>query len=840
MSDYKSKRDQLSKLITTSNPDLRYLNKLQSSEEIVVAFTFPKVLLRKLISIVEDSAESFVQVFNHIIPGHCCQLRHSENLEKKISRACYNVRSSYHGMKSGSKRDEYDKSPYKMHFKRGDVVDTMSCLQKISDLEDENIRITKRCDELLGALCLALKQEKESRSQVQDLSKRLLSLEVENKRLRQFIDDIEKYGSPEDSADKPHLTCNSNKKPSEISARQRQRRIAGLKTNVKQALWFCRSFGFDVERLVLKDDTGKEVPVNFNAPSRKSYSQLSDAEKEKIETILFYMDKFCSGDAYYHELTMMCGDLPKSYLIKECRDSLNSMYAIERTPGKEPGVQVNFESELRRRAQELLEKSQPSTCSKLSVKVAGDGASMSRKSNFLIISFSLLNDEKSALSSKALHPLAVIKATESYQVLLISLKEVLGSINSVLNRGHISVGDKELPVEIFLGGDMKFLNLLMGLSNATSKYACLWCLVPDDMRHDVSKPIEFWNEGPNRRTLEKMREWAIQEKYSCKDLPLMNIEPDHIIPDELHLLLRISDVLVTNLVNYLVSLDKADAFNHSEQHPGRLKLLEQVVREDCCIAFSVWEKKNGDGSGSGLYHTTSLMGDDKKKLLRRLPVFFEKLMEVEKARKLSALWLEFVQLYEGLSAIDMEWCPADCFQKSRKWIEHFLLLTDVMPGFNKKKITPYMHVMCYHMPVFIEKFGNIKKFSGQPVEKKNDDARKIHRRKSNKHDACLDVMRACQRMSDLSARERVKREYSCEKIPKSKSVGEKLGNKVRTDTVSDCVIVDGKLITADSPAEVLVSCLKNMEVPTRGYRKPSKLFKILKEEVRKENINGEG
>ena len=34
-------------------------------------------------------------------------------------------------------------------------------------------------------------------------------------------------------------------------------------------------------------------------------------------------------------------------------------------------------------------------------------------------------------------------------------------------------------------------------------------------------------------------------------------------------------------------------------------------------------------------------------------------------------------------------------------------------GYSEKNITPYMHIMVYHVPDMIRHYGNIKKFSGQ-------------------------------------------------------------------------------------------------------------------------------
>ena len=54
-------------------------------------------------------------------------------------------------------------------------------------------------------------------------------------------------------------------------------------------------------------------------------------------------------EAAYHELTMVDGgeNLPRSYLVKQCKTNLNSLCHITRTPGVE-GVQLDFMSELQK------------------------------------------------------------------------------------------------------------------------------------------------------------------------------------------------------------------------------------------------------------------------------------------------------------------------------------------------------------------------------------------------------------------------------------------------------------------------------------------------------------
>jgi len=46
------------------------------------------------------------------------------------------------------------------------------------------------------------------------------------------------------------------------------------------------------------------------------------------------------------------------------------------------------------------------------------------------------------------------------------------------------------------------------------------------------------------RTLSTIKHHARRGWFGCQLQPLFNIEVDHIIPDELHLLLRVMDVLI--------------------------------------------------------------------------------------------------------------------------------------------------------------------------------------------------------------------------------------------------------------------------------------------------------
>ena len=85
----------------------------------------------------------------------------------------------------------------------------------------------------------------------------------------------------------------------------------------------------------------------------------------------------------------------------------------------------------------------------------------------------------------------------------------------------------------------------------------------------------------------------------------------HVVIDELHLMLRITDVLTENVICEVMERDKRES-DKKALNGQYLRALVTAMR-DCGISFSVWEKVDADGCGSGKYDWTSLMGMDNKK-----------------------------------------------------------------------------------------------------------------------------------------------------------------------------------------------------------------------------------
>lgn len=158
----------------------------------------------------------------------------------------------------------------------------------------------------------------------------------------------------------------------------------------------------------------------------------------------------------------------------------------------------------------------------------------------------------------------------------------------------------------------------------------------------MSKQGDHYQKPPMRLTLSDVKKNVSSSKFCCVNFPLMNIPLENIVLDELHLLLRITDVLLSNLIEDSMEWDDRDDFVKSRGAPKgvHLRSLTQLINT-CGVTFSVWEKKNGDGSGSGKMDWTSLMGDERKKLLRNLPGKLEaskNVIQADTAQTVVKIW----------------------------------------------------------------------------------------------------------------------------------------------------------------------------------------------------------
>ena len=90
----------------------------------------------------------------------------------------------------------------------------------------------------------------------------------------------------------------------------------------------------------------------------------------------------------------------------------------------------------------------------------------------------------------------------------------------------------------------------------------------------------------------------------------------HVILDELHLMLRVTDRLMENLILEIMERDSKEDINKTSREDKNVYLKKFVKAiNGLGVTFNIWEKKNADGGGSSIHDWTSLLGSDKRKLM---------------------------------------------------------------------------------------------------------------------------------------------------------------------------------------------------------------------------------
>ena len=91
-----------------------------------------------------------------------------------------------------------------------------------------------------------------------------------------------------------------------------------------------------------------------------------------------------------------------------------------------------------------------------------------------------------------------------------------------------------------------------------------------------------------------------------------------------------------NIINSGIEWDVREAV----QHTGTNKHLTNLVAaiSNCGVAFSIWQKPNGYKKGSGYYDWSSMVGSDKKRVLKTLPDTLEGLLPENSCQEVIKLW----------------------------------------------------------------------------------------------------------------------------------------------------------------------------------------------------------
>ncbi|PKY57798.1 hypothetical protein RhiirA4_549808 [Rhizophagus irregularis] len=274
-----------------------------------------------------------------------------------------------------------------------------------------------------------------------------------------------------------------------------------------------------------------------------------------------------------------------------------------------------------------------------------------------------------------------------------------------INKEGLVIDNVKWNFQFYFSSDWKFLAICLGFNSAHSKNFCPWCTIDKSQQGDLSKEWKISKE------IDKLVEQNNYYKGHIRK-PLFDMIPlNHWVPDELHVMLRITDRLWSLVI---AELTEYGLFNDT----ARKIIVEEMKKIK--VKFQFWQIQE-----SKTWGYTSLMGNDKIKVLQ----FFDlsKILSRQRANMIRNLWNKFYELYIKMK--DQKTNAEEFQNDAKNWLTLFLTPSEGIPntqGFKKglykpNDMTPYIHVLVHHVSEFMtihQKWG-LKSFSCSAVEKKN-------------------------------------------------------------------------------------------------------------------------
>ncbi|CAJ0839035.1 8080_t:CDS:2, partial [Entrophospora sp. SA101] len=268
---------------------------------------------------------------------------------------------------------------------------------------------------------------------------------------------------------------------------------------------------------------------------------------------------------------------------------------------------------------------------------------------------------------------------EKYETLATVCKIFDSQIISLKAHGIIDNDNIHWPVEFYFSGNWKFTSIIMGLNAPNSTYFCLYCECKSKTRYnmDLSWPITGNNKGKKNPSL------------------FTSIELLNYVPDELHILLQITDVLMECLFK--------DLFKKNNFGKGIKKKIEKKMSH-INVHFEFYHSGNNK---SASWTWTSLMGPEKKKILQSFPV--SEFVTGSHGIAIENLWHQFFNLHEMLRKPSYNEEDIIKFElEAKNWVRSFcqptlgiINSTSTIPGlYRKEDVTPFMHILTMHVKLF--------------------------------------------------------------------------------------------------------------------------------------------
>lgn len=282
-------------------------------------------------------------------------------------------------------------------------------------------------------------------------------------------------------------STHTNKKRKALSSVSRQQqwvRKKPIHSDIKESLTFLEGEGVHVSSITLVHNETNDVEILDVAKGTYSKGDDNSGQEDcSLEMVMYVKERFGLLNAAYHEMSMVCKNLPRSWKMKDFVQCLNSLWEIKPCP-ESYGMQQSLESRLTVHVRHLLHTKKLNAGDKLKVKLSGDGTRVCRKLNLVNFTFTLLNEDDIAMSAKGNHTIAILNVPEDYEKLAVALRDIIAEVERLK---CVVVDNEKFEIEYFLCSDLKFLAIICGIEAANSTYACVWCKCAASERYDMEK-----------------------------------------------------------------------------------------------------------------------------------------------------------------------------------------------------------------------------------------------------------------------------------------------------------------------------------------------------------------
>ncbi len=354
----------------------------------------------------------------------------------------------------------------------------------------------------------------------------------------------------------------------------KRRLMSQTKTGCTAALQLLEEDGFmPIKAEVKNAQTGlvENIELNSEEVFRQDAESIRVEQLQMINMMLFIKDKFNVSGRAYHELAKVCKSMPRHYKPQQRTRELNAQWNIWPTPNGTCGVQQSLAERLHQRVRHLHHTTSRDagfqTNLSLRVKLSGDGTNIGKKTSCYQLHIYPLRGRSTGVLCRGKPSSSSHQGEEKYDTLClhVALTDIW---NDVEGLSTIEVEGYTYNITYFLGGDWKLLAICTGIDAATCTHAYIWCKCSKENLPNVGLGWSITNTTKGARTVEENTDWGQKRKkqFNISHTPLFpSIPLSNVVINNLHMFLRVSDVLKTQLIDRLKAedaIEKARKFSN--------------------------------------------------------------------------------------------------------------------------------------------------------------------------------------------------------------------------------------------------------------------------------------